>query len=238
MVNRKLTAFFIVCSVAAINPLAAQKRSKLAGGSTVAKPAIKFLDAIQVQAVDGAPAAISTASEVTQPAPIDVAQLEKETGNTVVESATRLQLKYSILLDLEVEQLLDTTLLSAVDEWYGTRYVLGGSTKEGIDCSAFIQAVYTKLFQNAIPRTAKEQYHATRPLSRTELKEGDLVFFNTRGSSISHVGIYLQNNKFIHASTSGGVMVSSMDEEYWQRRYTAAGRFEQQAPPTGLTMKP
>lgn len=144
-------------------------------------------------------------------------------NSSAVEKASALQLKYSILLDTEVELLENDPLLSHVDDWYGTRYRLGGTTKNGIDCSAFVQAVYLSAFALALPRTAKEQYKASRIISSTELREGDLVFFNTRGG-VSHVGIYLQNNKFIHASTSQGVTVSDMYDPYYMRRFIGAGR--------------
>jgi lipoprotein Spr len=65
----------------------------------------------------------------------------------------------------------------------------------------------------------------TNRISRTELKEGDLIFFNTHGG-ISHVGVYLQNNKFVHASTSGGVMISDIFDEYWVRRFVGVGRLK------------
>ena len=116
-------------------------------------------------------------------------------------------------------------MLESVDEWYGTRYRLGGTTKSGIDCSAFVQACFLAAFGITLPRTAREQYKATKRISRTELKEGDLVFFNTRGG-VSHVGIYLQNNKFIHASTSQGVVVSDMFDAYYLKRYVGAGRMD------------
>lgn len=146
-------------------------------------------------------------------------------SSAALEKASSLQLKYAILLDTEVEALEGDELLAHVDEWYGTRYRLGGTTKAGIDCSAFVQAVYVSAFALTLPRTAKEQYKASRIISSTELKEGDLVFFNTRGG-VSHVGIYLQNNKFIHASTSQGVTVSDMYDPYYMRRFIGAGRIE------------
>ena len=146
--------------------------------------------------------------------------------SAVVEAASPLQLKYSILLDTEVEELQNQVLLESVDEWYGTRYRMGGTTKSGVDCSAFVQAAIGVAFGISLPRTAREQYKASRRISRTELKEGDLVFFNTRGG-VSHVGIYLRNNKFIHASTSQGVTVSDMFEPYYLKRYVGAGRMEE-----------
>lgn len=86
-----------------------------------------------------------------------------------------------MLLNTEVEQLQNHVLLEKIDEWYGTRYRMGGTTKKGVDCSAFVQSVIAGAFGLAIPRTAREQYRVAKLISRTELKEGDLLFFNTRG---------------------------------------------------------
>src|SRR5688500_11349687 len=142
-----------------------------------------------------------------------------------VEKASEIQLKYAVLLNTEVELLQDNRLLEHVDEWYGTRYRYGGTTKSGIDCSAFVQAVYLSAFALSLPRTARDQYRNSRIISATEMKTGDLVFFNTTGG-ISHVGIYLQNNKFIHASTSQGVTISDMFDPYYLRRFIGIGRIE------------
>ncbi len=140
-----------------------------------------------------------------------------------VEKASDLQLKYAVLLNTEVELLQDNALLEHVDEWYGTRYRYGGTTKSGIDCSAFVQTIYLSAFAVSLPRTAKDQYRNARIISATEIKTGDLVFFNTTGG-ISHVGIYLQNNKFVHASTSHGVTISDMFDPYYLRRFIGIGR--------------
>lgn len=142
-----------------------------------------------------------------------------------VEKASELQLKYAILLNTEVEQLQDNNLLEYIDEWYGTRYRYGGTTKSGIDCSAFVQAVYLSAFAVSLPRTARDQYRQSRIISATEMRTGDLVFFNTTGG-ISHVGIYLQNNKFIHASTSYGVTISDMFDPYYLKRFIGVGHIE------------
>jgi cell wall-associated NlpC family hydrolase len=147
--------------------------------------------------------------------------------SSAIEKASALQLKYSVLLNTEVEQLQNQVLLESVDEWYGTRYRMGGMTKSGVDCSAFVQAVFATAFSISLPRTAREQYRVSQRISRTELKEGDLLFFNTRGG-VSHVGIYLQNNKFVHASTSQGVTVSDMFEPYYLKRFVGAGRLSEE----------
>lgn len=141
----------------------------------------------------------------------------------VIEVLPTLRFKYAILLDAAVED-LDDRLITFLDEWYGIRYRLGGNDKSGIDCSAFVQSFFTSMYGLPISRTCREQYSDTRRIKKTQLQEGDLVFFKTRGRSVSHVGIYLRNNKFIHASTSSGVMISDLSDEYFEKRYAGAGR--------------
>lgn len=143
-----------------------------------------------------------------------------------VENASPLQLKYSILLNTYVEQLRNQALLAGVDEWYGVRYRRGGMNKTGVDCSGFVYSVYAAVYGIALPRVSHEQYRVSRRISTTELQEGDLIFFSTQGRGVSHVGIYLQNNKFIHASVSHGVMVSDLFEPYYIQRYVGAGRID------------
>lgn len=146
--------------------------------------------------------------------------------NAEVESASSVQLKYAVLMNTEVESLPNKMLLENVDEWYGVRYRTGGNTKSGVDCSGFTVAVYAAVYGIALPRVSREQYRTSRKISTTELQEGDLVFFNTNGSGVSHVGVYLGNNKFIHASVSRGVMVSDLFEPYYLKRYYGAGRID------------
>lgn len=143
-----------------------------------------------------------------------------------VEAASSVQLKYSILLQTEVESLPSKQLLENVDEWYGTRYRRGGNTKSGVDCSGFTVAIYTAVYGMMLPRISREQYRISRKISTTELQEGDLVFFNTTGRGVSHVGVYLGNNHFAHASVSRGVMVSSLSEKYYVQRFVGAGRID------------
>ena len=143
-----------------------------------------------------------------------------------IERADWLQLKYAILLDATVEKLTNVNLLKLIDEWYGTSYCMGGSTKDCIDCSAFTHILMQSVYNVNVPRTADEQYKESQHINIEDLNEGDLVFFNTNGGNdMSHVGIYLLNNKFVHAATSGGVMVSDLNDSYWKPRYKGAGRY-------------
>lgn len=145
--------------------------------------------------------------------------------NTDIEKADWLQLKYGILLDATVESLTNINLLKLIDDWWGTGYCIGGNTKDCIDCSGFARMIMQNVYNVNLPRTAQEQYNASEHINLEDLSEGDLVFFYTGGRDISHVGVYLFNNKFVHSATSGGVMVSDLNDTYWKGRFKGAGRY-------------
>jgi lipoprotein Spr len=114
-------------------------------------------------------------------------------------------------------------LMDQYASWKGVRYRLGGSSKKGIDCSAFVQQTFRDQFGLELPRSTYEQQEMGKSISRTKLRTGDLVLFRA-GSTGRHVGIYIGNNQFVHASTSNGVMISNMNEPYWNKRYNEARR--------------
>jgi lipoprotein Spr len=141
------------------------------------------------------------------------------------EKLNWLQLKYSIKMDVAVEDITNIQLLQKIDEWWGTPYSLGGSTKNGVDCSYFTFDVMKEVYKVNLKRTASEQFEQSAKIEWKDLKEGDLIFFKAEGRrNISHVGIYLTNNKFAHASTSQGVTISDLTDAYWQRRLYSIGR--------------
>jgi hypothetical protein len=140
-----------------------------------------------------------------------------------IEQCQALQFKYALLTDQEVEAIRNTDLYRFVDEWWGTKYRYGGDDRKGIDCSAFAAKLLREIYKMDLPRTAKEQFKAVLRIPDFELQEGDLVFFNTTGG-VSHVGVYLGNQKFVHASSSGGVMISDLSDKYYNARYLGAGR--------------
>jgi len=138
---------------------------------------------------------------------------------------TALQEKYAGLMKVVPYAIGNSHLYQFIDEWYGVRYRMGGNDKSGIDCSAFVQKLYEQVFHTYIMRSAFEQFTMCAAVcSADSLQEGDLVFFNTAGRRISHVGIYLTNSFFVHASTSQGVTISSLKDAYWKRFYAGAGK--------------
>lgn len=117
-----------------------------------------------------------------------------------------------------------TSLISTARNYLGTPYLLGGTTPKAFDCSGYTSYVF-KQQGISLPRTTGQQINVGKAVSKNNLEVGDLVFFNTSGRGVSHVGIYTGSNNFIHASVSKGVMVSSLnDPYYWQSRYIGARR--------------
>src|ERR1700754_2749509 len=114
-------------------------------------------------------------------------------------------------------------LFHFVYDWIGTPYRFGGSSRNGIDCSAFTKELYSQVFNVDIKRNSRDIFSMVSPVKKDELKEGDLVFFKIHSRSISHVGIYLGNNRFAHAS-SRGVAINSLDDAYYSRYFYRGGR--------------
>lgn len=107
----------------------------------------------------------------------------------------------------------------------GTPYRYGGSTSKGFDCSGFIQYVYKTSLNIALPRLAREQSRAGKPVHGKNLRPGDIVHFKIKGQRSPHVGIFLGKDKFIHAPSSGGqVNIQSIHSKYWRKLYTGARR--------------
>jgi lipoprotein Spr len=215
-----LTATILTC-LGTTSDLSAQTSVKQST-TLPSKANFKFLEDISVDPV----------AEEKQPEPVrmavpnvkrDLIMAAKASHDVNIEGAGALQIKYSLLLDVEVELIKNINLFRLIEEWYGTRYVYGGATRKGIDCSALMQVFFTSLYGIALPRTARAQYDQCQQISRTELREGDLLFFNTTGG-VSHVGMYLANNKFVHSSSSNGVTISDMFDPYYASRMIGAGR--------------
>ena len=106
-------------------------------------------------------------------------------------------------------------------------YQYAGNTKSGVDCSGLNCAIYKKVYRIQLHRNSKQQYEKDcHSVSLSKLQSGDLVFFapDAKKKNINHTGIYLKDSKFVHASSSKGVVVNSLNENYYQKRFVAGGR--------------
>ena len=145
-------------------------------------------------------------------------------------SAPRLDYKAlaqaSVRLGVDIELQDNHKLYIHASEWIGTPYRAGGDSKRGTDCSGLVSQLYKKVYHTRLSRSTDGQLKESSKISKRNLREGDLVFFhNGRKKRIaSHVGIYLKNNKFIHASTSRGVIISSLNEDYYRKHWLSGGR--------------
>lgn len=122
-----------------------------------------------------------------------------------------------------IEAASQSQITATANKYIGVPYVYGGTTTGGFDCSGYTQFVFKKL-GISLNRTAASQYTQGTAVSKSNLQVGDLVFFNTTGKSASHVGIYMGNNKFVHAGSSTGVTMASLNDSYWVNKYNGARR--------------
>ncbi len=112
-------------------------------------------------------------------------------------------------------------IVNTAKQYIGAPYAWGGTSPSGFDCSSFVQFVFAK-HGVSLPRTSSQQWSVGSSVSRANLQPGDLVFFNTSGQGVSHVGIYIGNGQFIHASSSRGIIISELSSSYWSPRYIGA----------------
>lgn len=121
------------------------------------------------------------------------------------------------------------TLLSEAESWIGVPYLYGGNDRNGIDCSGFVLQVYLKALKISLPRTSRQQNEYCTSVKRERLQPGDLVFFDTKrkiDGTVSHVGLYVGDGNMIHASTSKGVILTSIDSDFYSSRFLGGGRVE------------
>ena len=117
-------------------------------------------------------------------------------------------------------------LIKEAKSWIGTKYKYGGHSRSGTDCSGFVLQVYKAVYDLKLPRSSKDQYAFCEKVNKNMMRVGDLVFFATGKSKdvVSHVGIFIGNNEFIHASSSKGVVISNLNQNYYLRTFVSAGK--------------
>ncbi|PJA08791.1 MAG: glycoside hydrolase [Flavobacteriales bacterium CG_4_10_14_0_2_um_filter_32_8] len=134
------------------------------------------------------------------------------------------QTKYATLLNVAPSEIHNITLYNFIDKWIGVKYKYGGQTQEGVDCSGFVNILYKEVYQKVLPRSSSDIAKQLKSTTKNKLSEGDILVFDIDGKKSSHVGIYLTNNKFVHSSTSKGVIISSLELPYYQKSFSKAGQ--------------
>lgn len=128
---------------------------------------------------------------------------------------------------VDISHSINYFLYQEIFSWYKTPYKYSGESEKGIDCSGFVSMLYHKIFHRMLSGGSADILKNCVEVDRDDLCEGDLLFFKIRGGVVSHVGIYLMNGKFAHATTQAGVIVSDLKEAYYQRTFYKAGRLNE-----------
>ena len=135
--------------------------------------------------------------------------------------------KASVRLGIDIDMKDNHALYVEASQWMGVPYRGGGTTKQGVDCSGLTSSIYKKVYRKNLERNSDDQRRKDcKKVKKGKLREGDLVFFHNgrKKKRATHVGIYLKDRKFIHSSTRQGVIVSTLDEEYWKKHWLTGGR--------------
>lgn len=138
--------------------------------------------------------------------------------------------KYSAILGVDKGEIQNGRLYEFIDEWMGTPYHFGGQDKSGVDCSGLAQLLEAQVFGVQIPRSTSEQINVIKRKYEEELVEGDLIFFDYDGKKFSHVGVYLQNGYFVHASSTKGVTITRLHDPYTYKYFSRCGSVIAQDP--------
>ena len=133
--------------------------------------------------------------------------------------------KYEEKLGISLPETSNIEFIKVIVPWLGSPYKYGGNSINGTDCSGFVSSIYSSFFKIELDRTSLLIYKNARKINKSEVKEGDLVFFKTDGKKVSHVGITITPNHFIHASSKKGVVVNSLNEPYYSKNFVAFGSY-------------
>jgi cell wall-associated NlpC family hydrolase len=147
-----------------------------------------------------------------------------KTNKAVVAEKPDFYTSYSKKFRVKLIGTENKKLVQCMAGWLGTPYKYAGETKQGCDCSGMVMAIYKETYGKELFRSAMDQMKNVRIITRNELALGDLVFFKINGDKVSHVGIYIGESKFMHASTTRGVVINSLEEDYYKKWFFAGGR--------------
>ena len=150
------------------------------------------------------------------------AQTKKKKSNSAVNRQELYQFYENH--NLQLDSACSPYLYYQVYDWLGTRYKYAGKTKKGIDCSGFVSEMYRNTYCINLSGGSKDIWPSVKPIEKSELTEGDILFFKIKKGQISHVGVYLGNDKFAHASVHSGVIISDLNEDFYKKYFYKGGR--------------
>jgi hypothetical protein len=151
---------------------------------------------------------------------------EKHLSSGYSSEDLALRKKYAGMMGVKETEITNLQLYRFIDEWYSVPYKSAGKTKSGVDCSGFVSVLCAQVYNKTIGGPATAIFASCDVVSEKNLQEGDLVFFKINSDKVSHVGVYLKNRRFVHASTHKGVMINSLDEEYYKKYFYKGGRIK------------
>jgi cell wall-associated NlpC family hydrolase len=163
-----------------------------------------------------------------RPKPQSVSKVEPKKQpvieNRVVDSSAKMVIIQPEAPKKEISE-TEYKLKNFINSWMGVKYVFGGDSRKGIDCSAFVRRLYKSVYDVSLPRTCIYQYQIVKKVKKECLELGDLIFFRTKRGSGWHVGVFLGDDKFVHASGKGrNVMISDLNNSFYKRIYLNGGR--------------
>ena len=140
---------------------------------------------------------------------------------------SKIAAKYAEIMQVSKGDISNGKLYVFINDWEGTKYKIGGMDKNGTDCSGFVHTLYQEVYGRNIPRNTSTLMTVLKRKYENELKEGDLVFFDYDGKKFSHVGVYLQNGYYVHASTRKGVLVMKLKDPYTYKYFSRCGEIKE-----------
>ncbi|MBN1398647.1 MAG: C40 family peptidase [Bacteroidetes bacterium] len=158
----------------------------------------------------------------------EIKETDKKPGKKEIENIAKGNRDFREEKNEAIKPLDESRMMREISKYMGVSYLHGGLTIEGIDCSGYTMMVYKNSLNIQLPRSSYDQSKSGKPVELSELKFGDLIFFNTTGENASHVGIYLGDDLFAHASVSLGVTISSLQSSYYEKRFECARRIVKQ----------